>query len=259
MKCVIFAGGKGTRIKVEGDDTPKPLVLIGNEPIIWHIIKYYSCYGVKDFIICLGYKQLKLKEYFINFMNKNYGMSLDFKSLNEEVLYIHNDYWNIILVDTGIDTLTGGRLKRIEEYLDDDNSSFFLTYSDAVSNVDLNELYKFHEEKNKLATITVVKKKERFGMVELEDGIVKYFGEKSLKHDEWINAGFMVVNKKVFTYLNNNSGTFEKEILEKLVYDRQLSAYTHEGFWQCMDYQYEREYLNDLLKNHDAKWKIWKD
>lgn len=258
MKCVIFAGGKGNRIKTEGMHIPKPLVKIGDEPIIWHIMKFYSYYGIKDFIICLGYEQLEFKKYFIDLMNKSQDIELDFKNNKIKSLNNINDEWNITLVDTGLETLTGGRLKRIEKYLDDKEDSFFLTYADAVSDVDINELYKFHKKNDKLATITVVKKKERFGIVELENGDVKKFREKNIENNEWINAGFMVINKKVLSYLNDNSATFEKEILERLTNDNELSAYNHEGFWQCMDYQSEREFLNTLLKKGEAKWMVWK-
>ncbi len=259
MKCIIFAGGKGNRIKTEEISTPKPLIKIGTEPIIWHIMKYYSHYGIKDFIICLGYEQLEFKKYFINLMNKNQDIELDFKNKKINSLSNHNDDWNIKLIDTGLETLTGGRLSRIEKYLDETDESFFLTYADAVSDININELYKFHKKENKLATITVVKKKERFGIVEVNNYSVTDFKEKRIKNNEWINAGFMVINRKIFKYLNRNSKTFEKEILERLTNDNELAAYKHEGFWQCMDYQNERELLNNLLKKGQAKWKVWKD
>lgn len=257
MKCVIFAGGKGNRIKTENNHTPKPLIRIGDEPIIWHIMKSYSYYGVKDFIICLGYEQLEFKKYFIDLMNKNQDIHLDFKNKKINSLSNCNEDWNIILVDTGLETLTGARLKQIEKYLDEKDESFFLTYADAVSDVNIKELYNFHKKSNKLVTITVVKKKERFGVVELDDLIVKKFKEKNIKNDEWINAGFMVVNKKVLSYLDEKSTTFEKEILEKLTEENELVAYKHNGFWQCMDYQNERELLDNLLKRGEAKWKVW--
>ena len=259
MKCVIFAGGKGSRIKLESDTTPKPLVTVGDMPIVWHIMKMYYHYGVKDFILCLGYKQEDFKKYFLDLMNQKKDISINFKNQELKVLNNNSEDWNITLVDTGLNTLTGGRLKRIEKYLDDDDDSFFLTYADAVSDIDIKDLYEFHKKQKTLATITVVKREERFGVVELEDTNVKYFREKFLKEDEWINGGFMVVNKEVLKYLTPDSASFEKEILEKLVEKKQLSAYKHLGFWQCMDFQSEREYLNKLVKANKAPWKVWED
>ena len=259
MKCVIFAGGKGSRIKLESDTTPKPLVTVGDMPIVWHIMKMYYHYGVKDFILCLGYKQDDFKKYFLDLMNQKKDISINFKNQELKVLSNNSEDWNITLVDTGLNTLTGGRLKRIEKYLDDDDDSFFLTYADAVSDIDIKDLYEFHKKQKTLATITVVKREERFGVVELEDTNVKYFREKFLKEDEWINGGFMVVNKEVLKYLTPDSASFEKEILEKLVENKQLSAYKHLGFWQCMDFQSEREYLNKLIKADKAPWKVWED
>lgn len=259
MKCVIFAGGKGSRIKLESDTTPKPLVTVGDRPIVWHIMKMYYHYGVKDFILCLGYKQEEFKKYFLDLMNQKKDISINFKRQELKVLNNNSEDWNITLVDTGLNTLTGGRLKRIEKYLDDEDNSFFLTYADAVSDIDIKKLYEFHKNQKSLVTITVVKREERFGVVELEDTNVKYFREKFLKEDEWINGGFMVVNKEVLKYLTFNSASFEKEILEKLVEKKQLSAYKHLGFWQCMDFQSEREYLNKLIKNDKAPWKVWED
>ena len=260
MKCVIFAGGKGSRIKLESDTTPKPLVTVGDMPIVWHIMKMYYHYGVKDFILCLGYKQEDFKKYFLDLMNQKKDISINFKNQELKVLNNNSEDWNITLVDTGLNTLTGGRLKQIEKYLDDDDGdSFFLTYADAVSDIDIKDLYEFHKKQKSLATITVVKREERFGVVELEDTNVKYFREKFLKEDEWINGGFMVVNKEVLKYLTSNSASFEKEILEKLVEKKQLSAYKHLGFWQCMDFQSEREYLNKLIKADKAPWKVWEN
>lgn len=259
MKCVIFAGGKGSRIKLESDTTPKPLVTVGDMPIVWHIMKMYYHYGVKDFILCLGYKQEDFKKYFLDLMNHKKDISINFKNQELKILNNNSEDWNITLVDTGLNTLTGGRLKRIEKYLDDDDDSFFLTYADAVSDIDIKDLYEFHKKQKSLATITVVKREERFGVVELEDTNVKYFREKFLKEDEWINGGFMVVNKEVLKYLTPDSASFEKEILEKLVKNKQLSAYKHLGFWQCMDFQSEREYLNKLIKADKAPWKVWED
>ena len=259
MKCVIFAGGKGSRIKVENDTTPKPLVTVGDEPIIWHIMKIYYYYGVKDFILCLGYKQEEFKKYFLNLMNKKKNLTLDFKNNDIHILNDNSEDWKITLVDTGLNTQTGGRLKRIERYLDDTDDCFFLTYADAVADINIDDLYKFHKCNNSLVTISVVKREERFGVVEIKDNKVNYFREKFLKEEEWINAGFMVVNKAILKELKLNSQSFEKEVLEKLVQINQVSAYKHLGFWQCMNFQSEREYLNKLLKVGKAPWKVWDD
>ena len=257
MKCVIFAGGKGSRIRTCDDSTPKPLVTIGGNPIIWHIIKIYKYYGIKDFILCLGYGQEKFKQYFIDLMNKKSDIMISYKKRKIFALKDSMDDINISLVDTGEDTLTGGRLKRISKYLEGEKE-FLLTYGDAVSDVDIKKLIKYHKKNNKLITITSVKRKENFGIIELDkDNNVKNFCEKCDNYSKNINGGFMVVNSKVLDYLNDNSGAFEKEILEKLSKEKQVSAYPHNGFWQCMDYQHERDYLNKLIETNQAPWILW--
>jgi len=257
MKCVIFAGGKGTRIRTDNDFTPKPLVTIGGEPIIWHIMKIYRYYGIKDFIICLGYGQEKFKKYFIDLINKNSDIMISYKERNIGLLKENFDDINVSLIDTGEDTLTGGRLKRVSKYLENEEN-FLLTYGDAVSDVDINKLINYHEKSNKLVTITSVKRKENFGVIELDkNNNIESFCEKCGDYAKLINAGFMVVNRKVLDYLNEDSGSFEKEILEKLSKQKQVSIYLHNGFWQCMDYQCEREYLNKLIDDNKAPWIIW--
>lgn len=255
MKCVILAGGKGSRIRKENDITPKPLTLLDEDPIILHIMRIYYHYGIKEFIICLGYMQEEFKKYFINLMNQKKDIKLDFKNQKISTINNNSEDWNVTLVDTGLNTLTGARLKKIENYLDDDDDCFFLTYADAVSDININELYKFHKEINNPVTITVVPQKERFGIVELENNNVKSFREKNQEQNKWINAGFMVINKTILKELHNDSGTLEQEILYKLAKGNQLSAYKYLGFWQCMDFQVEREYLSGLLKENKAPWK----
>ena len=243
MKCVIFAGGKGNRIRTYNDDTPKPLITIGDEPIIWHIMRIYYSYGIKEFIICLGYKQ-------------------DFElSFGENEIKILNDYMDDIkvsLIDTGLETQTGGRLKRIEKYLGEEDI-FLLTYGDAVSDVDINELIKFHKKNKKKVTITTVKKKETFGIIDIDNNnVLTSFREKPDVEANNINGGFMVVSKEILKDLNEDSLSFEKEILEKYGNIGEVAAYVHKGFWQCMDYQSEREYLNKLIKENNAPWMRWK-
>ncbi len=256
MKCVIFAGGLGNRIKTSNDETPKPLLTIGENPIIWHIIKIYQSYGIKDFIICLGYKQEMFKKYFINQASYENDICISYK--NGEIKTLNNDFsdLNISLINTGKNTLTGGRLKRVEKYLENEEN-FLLTYGDAVSDVNISKLIEYHNEKKKLVTITAVKRKENFGVLKLdEENNICDFSEKKAT-TEYINAGFMVVNKKVLDYLEKNSASFEKEVLEKLVKENQLSAYTHNGFWQCMDNQHQREMLKKMIEDNEAPWISW--
>ena len=256
MKCVIFAGGKGTRMNSYEDPTPKPLVTIGGKPILWHIIKIYENYGIKDFIICLGYKQEKFKEYFNNLLLEENDLQISFKYRQISVLKNNFRDLNISLIDTGEDTLTGGRLKRVEKYLDEDE--FLLTYGDAVSDININDLIKYHREKNKLITITSVPRKESFGVIQSDDNDnVIGFAEKSNQDSKRINAGFMVVNKSVLNLLNENSEAFETEVLEKLSREKEVAAYKYNGFWQCMDYRRERDYLDDLIRNNKAPWIKW--
>ena len=256
MKCVIFAGGKGTRMSTYDDNTPKPLVTIGGKPIIWHIIKCYQYYGISDFIICLGYHQEKFKEYFSNLLLEENDIEISYKNREIKVLRGNNNELNISLIDTGLDTYTGGRLKRVEKYLTDDE--FFLTYGDAVSDVDINQLYEYHKRKNKLITVTSIPRKESFGIIQSDDNDnVISFSEKKNIEEKRINAGFMVVNKKVLKYLNENSGPFETEILEKLTAEKEVAAFKFDGFWQCMDYRKEKDLLEGLIHENKAVWMKW--
>ncbi len=235
MKCVIFAGGRGSRIRTDEDFTPKPLVKIGDMPIIWHVMKIYSYYGIKDFIICLGYRIDLFKEFF--------------RTVNED--------WNIKLIDTGLHTCTGGRLKKIEKYIDEDE--FALTYADAVSDIDIGDLIEFHKKHKKLLTLSVFKSKERFGIFEIKNNKIKNFREKELRECEWINGGYMIVNKKIFNYLNKDSGPFESVLIQRLMETNDVIAYQYDGFWQCMDYRDEQRLLNNLIKNKKDVWRKWNE
>ena len=230
MKAVILAGGYGTRISEE--TKPKPLVEIGGRPIIWHIMKIYSFYGINDFIICCGYKGEKIKKYFAE----------------------NNENWNISCVDTGLETMTGGRLKRVQNLVDD---TFCLTYGDTVNNVNIEELIKFHKKESRLATVTSCIPPEKYGVLEIKENKVISFKEKPPMEEVWVNGGFFVLEPQVFDYLQNDSTIWEKEPMEGLVKNNQLSAYKHHGFYQHMDTIKEKNLLNKLWQEEKAKWKVW--
>ena len=233
MKCVILAGGYGTRISEESHLKPKPMIEIGGKPILWHIMKIYSEHKINDFIICLGYKGNQIKEYFDKF---------DFTP------------WNIQLVDTGENTMTGGRLKRIQDYID---NTFCATYGDGVSSVDINRLVSFHKEKKSLATLTAIHPPERFGVLELEGEYVAEFHEKHSGESSWINGGFFVFEPEVFDYLQDDSTVLEKTPLETLAKERQLISFKHNGFWYPMDTLRDKNHLEKLWASEKAPWKIW--
>jgi len=233
MKAVILAGGYGTRISEESSIVPKPLIEIGGKPILWHIMKIYSAYKIDDFVICLGYKGEKIKEYFEQFDSK---------------------LWNIQLIDTGLDTMTGGRLKRIQDKIDD---TFCMTYGDGVSDVNLNNLVTFHKEKKSLATLTAIHPPERFGVLNLSGDYVTEFHEKHTGESSWINGGFFVFEPEIFDYLQNDSTVLEKAPLETLAKEQKLSAFKHNGFWHPMDTLRDKKHLEDLWTSEKAPWKIW--
>jgi glucose-1-phosphate cytidylyltransferase len=230
MKAVILAGGYGTRISEE--TKPKPLVEIGGRPIIWHIMKIYSFYGINDFIICCGYKGEKIKKYFAE----------------------NNENWNISCVDTGLETMTGGRLKRVQNLVDD---TFCLTYGDTVNNVNIEELIKFHKKESRLATVTSCIPPQKYGVLEIKENKVISFKEKPPMEEVWVNGGFFVLEPQIFEYLENDSTIWEKEPMEGLVKNNQLSAYKHRGFYQHMDTVKEKNLLNKLWQEDKAKWKVW--
>lgn len=256
MKVVILAGGLGTRISEESHLKPKPMIEIGGKPILWHIMKIYSQYGFHEFIICLGYKQHVVKEFFADYFLHTSDVTFDLAANQMEV---HNNYaepWKVTLVDTGLNTMTGGRVKRIKEYVG--NEPFFLTYGDAVADVDMNALLAFHQSHGKTATITTVNIGQMKGVLDIsEDNTVLSFREKCDNDGTLINGGFMVMNPEIFDYLRDDSTVFEKEPMSRLATERQMMSYYHKGFWQCMDTQREMKYLEELWQSGKAPWKIW--
>lgn len=259
MKAVIFAGGYGTRISEESYLKPKPMIEIGDMPILWHIMKIYSYYGVNDFIICCGYKGYVIKEYFEHYLLHMADVTFNFRDNNK--IIIHNNVaepWKVTLIDTGLTTMTGGRLKRIQPYIEK-KETFMLTYGDGVSDVNINELYKFHVNHGKIGTVTAIQPKGRFGAIDIgKNNNVNNFDEKPKGDGTWINGGFFVFNYDIFNYLDGDSTVFEVEPLENLTNDGQLMAYKHTGFWQCMDTMRDKLNLDKLWNEGKAPWKIWK-
>ena len=254
MKVVILAGGFGTRISEESQLIPKPMIEIGGKPILWHIMKEYSHFGYNEFIICAGYKQHVIKSFFADYALHNSDVTFDFQGANR--IRVHNNFsepWKVTVVDTGYDSLTGKRIKLIQPYIDDDN--FFLTYGDGVSDVNINELLKFHETHGKICTITAVKPDSRFGYIDFDGDKVLAFREKSKEDVGWINAGYMVLNKAAFDYFDGNV-MLEQEPMRKMTAAGQVMAYRHDGFWQCMDTLREKNKLEELWQK-GAPWKIW--
>lgn len=259
MKCVILAGGLGTRLSEETTTKPKPMVEIGGKPILWHIMKMYSLHGVHEFIICAGYKGYVIKEYFANYFLHMSDITFD---LNDNSQIIHKkkvEPWKITIVDTGSETMTGGRLKRISDYLTEDN--FCMTYGDGVSDVNIRESINFHKKHGKLATVTAVKAPGRFGSLGFSNDdslLVNNFMEKPVGDGFWINGGFFVLNKKCLNYITKSDATiWEKEPLEQLAKDGQLMSYKHTGFWKPMDTLRDKNQLEDMYTSNNAKWKNW--
>ncbi len=257
MKVVILAGGLGTRISEESHLRPKPMIEVGEKPILWHIMKIYSHFGFHEFIICCGYKQHIIKEYFANYFLYNSDITFDFSKENQMTLHNHvAEPWKVTLVDTGYDTMTGGRVKRIQEYVGDE--TFMLTYGDSVADVDILALAEFHRNHGKKATITAVNIGQQFGVMDIEEkGAIRSFREKSDNDGQVINGGFMVLEPSVFDLLEGDSTVFEKRPLEILAEEQQLMAYTHKGFWKCMDTQRDRMQLETMWQRGEAPWKIW--
>lgn len=257
MKVVILAGGFGTRISEESHLKPKPMVEIGERPILWHIMKTYSSHGFNDFVICLGYKGYCIKEYFAHYFLHESDVTFDFKSQNERLIHHHSaEPWTVTLVNTGLETMTGGRVKRIRQYIG--NEPFMLTYGDGVSNVNIKELVAYHKAHGKLATVTSLQPLGRFGALDLaEDNTVHGFQEKPNGDGAWINAGFFVMEPEVFDYVAGDATVLEKEPLENLAKDGQLVAYKHSGFWQPMDTLRDKNYLEELWKSGKAPWRVW--
>lgn len=257
MKVVILAGGYGTRISEESYLKPKPMIEIGDKPILWHIMKEYSHYGFNEFIICCGYKQHVIKEWFADYYLYNCDVTFDFA--NNNYMQVHSSVaepWKVTLVDTGLDTMTGGRVKRIQKYVG--NETFMLTYGDGVSDVNIKELLEFHRTHGKKATITAVNVEQRFGVLEINsEGHIQAFREKSIDDGSRINAGYMVMEPDVFDLIDGDCTVFEREPLEKLAAMNQLMAFRHDGFWQCMDTKREKDKLDTLWEGGRAPWKVW--
>lgn len=256
MKVAILAGGLGTRLSEETDVKPKPMVAIGGKPILWHIMKTYSAYGFNDFIICLGYKGYLIKEYFANYYLHMSDVTFDLAQNRMEVHQNHAEPWRITLLDTGTETMTGGRVKRIRDYIGDE--PFMLTYGDGVADVDIPALLRFHREKGKLCTVTAVQPQGRFGALRIEpDAQVSSFFEKPAGDSNWVNGGFFVMEPAVFDYIEGDQAMLEREPLENLAKDGQLVAYHHQGFWQPMDTLRDKNLLEDLWQRQQAPWKVW--
>ena len=254
MKAVILAGGLGTRLSEETHLKPKPMVEIGGKPILWHIMKMYSTYDINDFIICLGYKGYVIKEYFANYFLHMSDVTLDIQNNKMEINKVDAEPWKITLVDTGENTMTGGRLKRIRNYIDD---TFCMTYGDGVSDININDLIKTHKENKLISTITAVQPPGRFGSLQIENGKVSKFIEKPDGDYGWINGGFFVFEPDVFDYIEGDSTVLEKRPLETLSQEGQLGSFKHPGFWRAVDTLRDKEYLETLWKSKNTPWKSW--
>ncbi len=258
MKVVILAGGLGTRISEESHLKPKPMIEIGGKPILWHIMKNYSHYGFNDFVICCGYKGYLIKEYFLNYFLYNSDITVELKNNKVDVHFANTESFTVTLVDTGIQTNTAGRIKKIEKYVS--GETFMLTYGDGVSDINIKELVAFHKSHGKLATLTSIQLPTRFGTIETDQtSIIKNFKEKPNDKDIWINGGYFVLEPGIFNYLKNDMEEvqFEKGPMEKIANDQQLVAYKHKGFWKCMDAMRDKIELEQLWENNQAKWKTW--
>lgn len=257
MKLVILAGGFGTRISEESHLRPKPMIEIGGKPIIWHIMKFYSFFGITDFIICAGYKQEFIKEYFANYALHNSDVTFDFSKGG--AVTIHSDvseHWNVTVVDTGLNTMTGGRIKRIEPFVN--GETFCLTYGDGVSDVNITHEIDFHKKSDVIATLTAIQPEGRFGIIDFgSDDKVQAFREKDKGDSGWINGGFMVLEPKIFDLIEGDATIFERDPLQKCASLGQLNAYKHHGFWQCMDTMRDKEKLESLWASGNAPWKVW--
>jgi glucose-1-phosphate cytidylyltransferase len=255
MKAVILAGGYGTRISEETQLKPKPMVEIGGKPILWHIMKIYSTHGINDFVICLGYKGYVIKEYFANYFLHMSDVTFDMVKNSMATHRRHSEPWRVTLVDTGENTQTGGRLKRVREYIGEED--FCLTYGDGVSNVDVTALVEFHRSQKSLATLTAVQPPGRFGLLTLDGKKIVGFTEKPEGDGGWINGGFFVLSPRVIDYIAGDDTPWERAPLERLATEKQLSAYFHRGFWQPMDHLRDRQYLEGLWATGNAPWKVW--
>jgi len=254
VKAVILAGGQGTRISEETHLKPKPMIEIGGKPILWHILKTYSAYNINEFIICLGYKGYQIKEYFANYYLHESDLTIDIQKNSLEIHETKADPWKITLIDTGDNSMTGGRIKRISKYLDD---TFCLTYGDGLADVNISQLISSHKKNNTLATLTAVQPRGKFGAVTIQDGKVQTFEEKPKGDAGWVNGGFFVLEPQVVDYIQGDDTMFEREPLQQLTTENQLSAYCHKGFWHPMDTLRDKNKLEELWSKGNAPWKVW--
>jgi len=255
MKVVILAGGFGTRLSEETHLKPKPMTEIGGKPILWHIMKIYSAYDVNEFVICCGYKGYLIKEYFKNYFLHSSDVTIDIRNNKMDVHHKFAEPWIVTLVDTGQETMTGGRLKQVKEYVED--GTFCFTYGDGLSDVNIANLVKFHKDKKRIATITSVQPPGRFGLVDIHEDKISRFTEKPAGDGNWINGGFFVLEPKVFDYIEGDGTIWERDPLEKLASEDQLSAYKHKSFWQPLDTLRDKNYLEKLWISGKAPWKVW--
>lgn len=257
MKVIILAGGLGTRLQEETTIKPKPMVEIGEKPILWHIMKIYSHYGCNEFGVALGYKGEWIKKYFLNYYHLDHDFSVDIKTGQIDLFDKKKEDWKVHLIDTGVETQTGGRIKRLSAFIN--NKTFMMTYGDGVGNVDVSALLKFHKSHGKLATVTAVRPPARFGGLDIHDGQVEAFIEKPQIGEGWINGGFFVLEPEVLDYIADDQTTFEREPLEALSKQKQLMAFQHNGYWQPIDTLREVQVVNRLWHSRQAPWKVWRD
>ncbi len=257
MKVVLFAGGKGTRISEESHLRPKPMIEVGGKPILWHIMKTYAAYGHNEFIVCLGYKGYMIKEYFLNYFKHNSDITVDLANNDVTVHETNAEPFKVTLVDTGLETMTAGRLKRVQKYVG--NETFMLTYGDGVCDIDMNAQLEFHKEHGKSATMSIVQPGSRFGMIDIDENHnVRAFAEKPKEDGAWINGGFFILNPDVFNYLHDDADDimWERQPLEDITEAGELMAYKHNGFWKCMDTLRDNQQLNEMWETN-PKWKNW--
>lgn len=260
MKVVLLAGGFGTRISEESVFKPKPMIEIGGQPILWHIMKEYLYYGYNEFIICAGYKQQAIKQWITNYFIMNSDITFDYSNRHNKMIVhdVHTEPWKVTVIDTGLNTMTGGRIKRIQKYIGDE--PFLMTYGDGVCDVEIDKLVAFHKNHKKIATLTAVLQDQSKGVLDIDgDNAVKSFREKSILDSAPINAGYMVLNPEIFDYIEDDKTVFEKESLKNLAEKGQLMSYIHKGFWQCMDNIREKEQLEKLIAGGKAPWMKWED
>ncbi|MDR1199757.1 MAG: glucose-1-phosphate cytidylyltransferase [Prevotellaceae bacterium] len=256
MKVVILAGGFGTRLSEATSIIPKPMVEIGGKPILWHIMKIYSSYGFNDFIICCGYRQYVIKEYFANYFRHNCDMTVNLADNSVNILDNHSEQWNVTMIDTGINTLTGGRVKRIQKYIG--NESFLLTYGDGISDVNISKTVEAHKKSGKILSLLAYQPSGRLGVLDIEDnGNVRSFLEKPKESGSWINAGFFVCDAKLFDYISGDNEMLEHEPMQRIISEKQLHAYKYDGFWKPMDTLRDNNELNELWNLGKAPWKVW--